>query len=309
MKRQEKNLMERRNEKIGMILSLAGFMITSVLIFENRILFDSFENFTKEVKNIPVIKSKIHASLKPKMPIIRIKVKPKEISRPVLVVPENKMTYSVETDELDDNIILKWEKVETAKEYQLEISTDRKFSKNMLVNKKQIRNFHSFLIKEHINKKIYWHVKALTDSTTSKWSKKRSFRLRLKKRIKWQEKHLEPPNGLSASSNGIIITSSLALDNISKGQIFIFPKGRETKPIELGWKKTSGPQKYLVEIARDNSFTFVPVKKHVRTNRLSFSPNRFMNQTVFWRVKAIGRNGKSKWSKVNRIKIKSVSGI
>ncbi|HLE11189.1 MAG: hypothetical protein A2504_12535 [Bdellovibrionales bacterium RIFOXYD12_FULL_39_22] len=121
--------------------------------------------------------------------------------------------------------------------------------------------------------------------------------------------NLQTPKRLDSATDGLMITSSLKLDGIEKGNEFIYPEGQPIRPIELDWEEIAGAQNYIIEIASDAKFNDLIIQNSMRQNKYSFPPTKWMNQEIYWRVKAIRGRESSSWSKTQRIKIKQSAPI
>ena len=242
-------------------------------------------------------------------PVYKLELKKKiKINPPQLKYPIHGESFTYNPERKSYMIELQWEKL-GVDHYVLEVSRNYRF-KNVMIRKNNLKDpEYSFNPAQFLDQTIYWRVRSVKSNIASLWSKGRSIKIIQEKKIDLSNRALNSPRNLDSSTDGLMITSTMRIKGISKGKEFIYPKNQKVKPIDLEWERIRGARNYFVEVTRDTKFSNIVIQKKVWKNNFSFSPKRYMNQTLYWRVRAARNDKTSSWSKVHQMKIKETEGI
>jgi hypothetical protein len=109
------------------------------------------------------------------------------------------------------------------------------------------------------------------------------------------------PSALTPVSGEQIAIFNSTLDMLFKGYRLLFDKTYGINMIDFSWSvpSASEPLSYIVQIARDNSFTSLVLNKEIEgdTSYMAMDSNPFTSGHYWWRVKAVDSFGnESAWS-------------
>lgn len=173
------------------------------------------------------------------------------LAAPILESPKD-------NEELEVNeVILRWSEVGNATRYQLQISKDSTFTKNLEHIVKLVDNFYYKHSLDEISV-YYWRVKALNDSTESAWSNYRSFK-----------------TGLESPSIPILIDPIRGLTKLPAQPTLV-------------WNKCSNTKYYELEYSTDTNFANnnVLISGITDTAYTIEEPLDFYT-TYYWHVRAV----------------------
>lgn len=182
-------------------------------------------------------------------------------SSPKLLKPENGK------EDVNLSVSLSWSKIKYAKEYELEVSTDKLF-KNFVYSRKGLKQNNYELNGLSINSVYYWRVRSKNTFGISKWSEIFSF------------KTVAPPKQPE------LLTP---LDNEVDIDINHFIK----------WKSVFNVVSYSLQISESPSFESILINRESLIDT-SFQVYGLKNLTkYYWRVKAKNLYGESDWSVIS----------
>lgn len=119
---------------------------------------------------------------------------------------------------------------------------------------------------------------------------------------------LDQPEDLNTFTNGMMVTSSMSLNNIEQGKVIYLPEDRKV-PVSFEWGKVDGAKNYLLEISLGENFSNLVLSQTIDGASYSVIPNKIKGKTFFWRVLALNGSSRSKWSKTQKVKIKMDADI
>ena len=206
-------------------------------------------------------------------------------------------------------IHLSWNTVDNAEKYVLEISLSTNF-KDILLKRSHLKaNEFSISPEKFMDNKLFWRVRAVKNSISSKWSKTQILSILKESALNENKIALLRPNGLDSSSSGISISSSFKNKNITKGKKYIFPRGEKPPNIDLEWRYVEHARNYVLEVAADKKFTGLLIQQVIPRNFYSLDPSEFIGQKIYWRVRALRGNKTSKWSIYSSMQLQRVDEI
>lgn len=182
-------------------------------------------------------------------------------STPKLLKPENGK------EEVSLSVSLSWLKIKYAKEYELEVSTDKLF-KNFVYSRRGLKQNHYELKGLSINSVYYWRVRSKNTFGISKWSEVFSF------------KTVSPPKQPELMT---------PLDN----EVDI-----DINPL-IKWKSVFNATSYSLQISESPSFESILINREslIDTSFQVFGLKNFTK--YYWRVKAKNLYGESDWSVIS----------
>lgn len=163
-------------------------------------------------------------------------------------------------------ITLEWRPLMRAEQFEIEVSTDRKFRKSLYAETLVANT----LVLNHLNEgQYYWRVRSLNAAgQATRWSESSSFKILVEHKVERKvERKAEAPAIVSGPEK------------------FITP---QQKPM-LKWRKTSSASRYLIEIAEDKDFSNTVVT--LSASQPYYSWQNYRYGTFYWRVSAIGQDG------------------
>jgi hypothetical protein len=175
---------------------------------------------------------------------------------PRLREPSNKQTIGMQKNE---PVRFEWTPVDEASGYEIEISAQADFEK--VIRREQVKPV-SFTGSLGVTGRVFWRVRATSGEVKSEPSRARALFLTRK--------------------------GGFRLAAPKSGQVFEYLK--KPAPVEFKWESVGGAAEYLVEVARDRSFKEVLVEEE--TEQTGYTSTDELKGPLFWRVKAIGSNGK-----------------
>ncbi|MCX6152507.1 MAG: T9SS type A sorting domain-containing protein [Ignavibacteriales bacterium] len=178
---------------------------------------------------------------------------------------------------LDTVLVLKWNPVDAAKFYKLQLSLSNYFQQDSILFDKKLSATSNKFDSLKTNTRFYWRV--MTHSNTgdsSLWSKVYNFKTRLSN-----------PRLLSP------IDSTLNLDTV----------------ITLVWNKIENADKYKLIVAEDNKFANIFFEKDLKVTQIKIDSLLYFKK-YFWKVLASNKNKDSSyWSDTSYFKTRLVTPL
>jgi len=195
-------------------------------------------------------------------------------SVPELIFPTNGST------KLPLEIVFKWQKINKAKNYEIEISKTNTFTETLY---KDLTNDTSYtVVGLDLFTNYFWRVRGINDGGSSNWSKIFSFR-----------------------------TKDLAPEDITE---LVYPaNGQENLPISFTfkWNNVNRALGYELNIATNSNFepsSIVSVYEKIYNTEKVISGLEY-NKNYFWRVRAWNEDGKAPWSAIRSFKTLDITKV
>jgi hypothetical protein len=148
--------------------------------------------------------------------------------------------------------------------YQVQVSVDKAFSDPLLIDEVTSDASYILMVDLAANTKYYWRVRAFnTAGEYSSWSTIWSF-----------STALLPPANLTPAGGAAVPTRKPPLD----------------------WDPVDGASGYEIQISASNDFATLLVNTPVPLDSFTPSTNLPANTLLYWRVRATGTNGPSRWT-------------
>ncbi len=187
---------------------------------------------------------------------------------PILIYPDDQKINVTQKDNL------KWNSIENAQGYQIQISIDRYFS-NVVVDRNLTDTSFSVAGLAY-GTRYYWRVRAINNNFNSFWSEILSFTTGLRE-----------PTLYSPVSNTYF----------------------DALPIEFEWEKTTAKAFYELQIAYDANFEFI-LTKQILYEQSNYTLTSAPFETWFyWRVRTFSGVLESEWSQVRQFRIKNINFV
>ncbi len=189
---------------------------------------------------------------------------------PILTKPENGATgYELEIE-------LAWD-AQDGDLQQIQISTDENFD-SLIVDKAEYLEHTYTFTSENYNKLYYWRVRAQHDICTSTWSEVSTFK--------------------TTVAAPLLVSPTDAEEGVA------FPPRFE-------WGAVEGAEFYTIEIAKDIDFKENYYNDSYLEGNIIVLPAANFEEltTYFWRVRALSKEGESKWSEKRRFKMGQLNAI
>ena len=170
---------------------------------------------------------------------------------------------------------MRWELDDGERLYRLQVAADKKFKK-IEVDKIIKGNFFSGTLVGYSGKELHFRVFKTKKKKRTLASVEFPITVNVKSHLFLSKPHLEFPENNS--------------------QYIVFERGGE-RSIFFIWNRILEAKAYELQISKTKNFSketrsYFPVENNIAL-KMMVAPVKY-----YWRVKAIGRQGKSKWSKV-----------
>ncbi len=195
-------------------------------------------------------------------------------SVPELIFPTNGST------KLPLEIVFKWQKINKAKNYEIEISKTNTFTETLYKDLTNDTTYSAIGLELFTN--YFWRVRSINDGGSSNWSKIFSFR-----------------------------TKDLAPEDITE---LVYPaNGQENLPISFTfkWNNVNRALGYELNIATNSNFepsSIVSVFEKIYNTEKVISGLEY-NKNYFWRVRAWNEDGKAPWSAIRSFKTLDITKV
>jgi len=174
------------------------------------------------------------------------------------------------------SVTLGWEKLKEADSFQLQLSVDKEFKKNLIDSTVDTTRFTVAGLPGDTT--IHWKVRPVINGYKTDWTEAWSFRTAVKP-------NGSPNNSLSAPKQ---ISPNQGSQNISLKPTF-------------KWEPVRGASAYIIHVShKDQMVVEEKIKAPVHTYSEKFNPNA----RYYWRVRAVKDKIKGKWSEIMDFKTK-----